>query len=110
MRGTNPSLNAHSQIGGPVFDMTLSTRYNAVPHGRVAQLGERLPRTEEVEGSNPFPSTIVSLRRPFNRRGVLLIPYRLSFSLCSSPGMNFCCEGLSVYSVQTSSSAVIWYS
>lgn len=27
--------------------------------GRVAQLGERIPRTDEVEGSTPFPSTIM---------------------------------------------------
>ncbi len=31
------------------------------PSGRVAQQGERLPRTEEVEGSNPFPSTITPI-------------------------------------------------
>ena len=44
--------------GSGAFPLTRCRRvFTIVVPGRIAQLGERVPRTDEAEGSNPFPST-----------------------------------------------------
>ena len=47
-----------SRKGAAVTPVPLSRRFR-VTNGAVAQLGERLPCTEEVRGSNPLSSTLL---------------------------------------------------
>ena len=46
------------------------TAQKSVPHGAVAQLGERCVRNAEVEGSTPFRSTISFQLRVISNRAL----------------------------------------
>lgn len=52
------------------------TYYGSIPYGAVAQMGERLTGSQEVEGSIPFGSTIQSVFTSYH----IIVPQNLNLS------------------------------
>ncbi len=58
-----PLKTGNLRLQSPLFSLSPSAKIRRVPaRGRVAQLGERVVRNDEVAGSNPVTSTISSFR------------------------------------------------
>jgi hypothetical protein len=69
--------------GAPPGRRTVPAGLYLRPRGAIAQLGERLDRTQEVRGSNPLSSTRSSTKSPGNRACLVASPGPMSACRCS---------------------------